>query len=371
MNRSGQAFTCEGIAPLLVFYACNELDAQERASVDQHVAACESCRTQLAGAQEFAAAIAAVPQSADHQDRSEILLSQCRSELAESLDDLAQPRVRDHALRFSWFRRWMIVHPAWSGAALVTFGVLLGVQILPRFVRHEGTGNLEQAVNVRPETPLTDDQLSKMVVAGINLTPSTDSGTQKVRLQLSAEEPVTLTGSLDDPDVRRVLTFVVKSGARFNSGIRQDCLDVLKGRSQDKEVRSALLEAARKDPNPAVRLKALEALRDSSADSQVREALLDSLQHDSNPGVRVEAVNLLVRSLEQAKLGKPERSLEGEPNVRIPEHDVSLEADNKDSGESMANMIQALERLQHKDPSRYVRLQSGVALRQIDEHREH
>jgi hypothetical protein len=371
MNRSGLQFTCEEITPLLCFYVCDEIDEQERANVDQHLATCEGCRAHLAEAQEFNAEIALVPQSADQLDRSEILLSQCRSELAESLDDLTQPRVRDHALRFTWFRRWMIVHPAWSGAAFVVFGVLLGVQILPRFVGPEGAGNLDQAVNVRPESPLTDDQLSKMVVAGINLTPSADSGKQRVRLQLSAEEPVTLTGSLDDPDVRRVLTFVVRNGGRFNSGIRQDCLEVLKTRSQDKEVRSALLDAARKDPNPAVRLKALEALRDSSADPEVREALLDSLQHDANPGVRVEAVNLLVRSLEQAKLGRPEQLLEGEPNVRIPEHDVSIEADNKDSGESMAYMVQTLQHLQHQDPSRYVRLQSGVALRQIDERREH
>jgi hypothetical protein len=93
-----------------------------------------------------------------------------------------------------------------------------------------------------------------------------------------------LTGSLDDSDVRRVLTYVVKNGERFNSGVRLDCLDALKARSQDKEVRSALLEAARKDQNPAVRLKALEALRDSTGEGSVREALLEALQHDSNPG---------------------------------------------------------------------------------------
>jgi hypothetical protein len=71
-----------------------------------------------------------------------------------------------------------------------------------------------------------------MAVAGINLTPSPATGKQNVRLQLSAEQPVVLTGSLDDSDVRRVLTYVVKNGQRFNSGVRLDCLDALKARSR-------------------------------------------------------------------------------------------------------------------------------------------
>jgi len=374
MSRSGQKFNCEQIAPLFVFYLCNELDERERQAVDQHVAVCDSCRAQLAEEQRFGEALAAIPQTSDELDSSGILLSQCRSELAEKLDDLAHPLVKDETLRFAWVRRWMIVHPALSGAALVIFGLVLGTQSGQFFAGHKDTGSLDQAVNVRPETPLTDDQLSKMAVAGINLTPSTTSGMQNVRLQLSAEQPVVLTGSLDDSDVRRVLTYVVKNGERFNSGIRLDCLDALKSRSQDAEIRGALLEAARKDPNPAVRLKALEALRDASSDLVVRQALLDSLQHDANPGVRVEAVNLLVRSLEPAnsEVLAPLPPLPGSPRVvQFPESDQAAPEAGKTPDESMAYMIQTLEHLQHKDPSRYVRLQSAVALRQIDERREH
>ncbi len=226
-------------------------------------------------------------------------------------------------------------------------------------------------MNVRPGAQLTDDQLSRMAVAGINLTPSANSGMQNVRLQLSAEQPVVLTGNLDDSDVRRVLTYVVKNGDRFNSGVRLDCLDALKSRSEDKEVRSALLEAARKDPNPAVRLKALEALRDSSFDLEVRQTLLDSLQHDANPGVRVEAVNLLVRSLEQANNGVIAPLPGIENTAQAPMSELVAPVSRKAPDESMAYMIQTLEQLQHKDPSRYVRLQSAIALRQIDERREH
>src|SRR5208337_860459 len=145
------------------------------------------------------------------------------------------------------------------------------------FTGRNDANALDHAVNVRPESRLTEDQLAKMVVAGVNLTPSMGSGTQNVRLQLSAEQPVVLTGNLDDTDVRQVLTYVVENGERFDSGVRLDCLEVLKLRAKDVLVRGALLTAARKDRNPAVRLKALESLRDSASDRMVRETLLESL----------------------------------------------------------------------------------------------
>ncbi len=159
-----------------------------------------------------------------------------------------------------------------------------------------------------------------------------------------------LSGSVDDTDVRRVLTYVVANGERFDPGVRLDCLDALKSRSGDKEVRHALLAAARKDHNAAVRMKALEALRDSPGDDSVRDMLLDALEHDANPGVRVEAVNLLVRSLEGADLSGSEPGVDASQIPPDP---------------SVDRVIRALEGLQHRDPNAYVRLRSAAALRQI------
>jgi len=226
--------------------------------------------------------------------------------------------------------------------------------------------NLLDVVNVRPSGPrLTEDQLSKMAVAGVNFVPSTSSaGAKTVRVQLSAEQPVELSGSVDDSDVRSVLTYVVKNGQRFDPGVRLDCLDALKTHADDGQVRAALLAAARKDQNPAVRLKALEALRETTADTAVREMLLEALQHDSNPGVRVEAVNLLVQSLE----GEPATMTLTVGAGELPEVPqggaVTANAGSAES-DSLQYVIRALEELQRKDPSRYVRMRSAAALREI------
>ena len=357
MSAFEKSVNCEGIAPLLVFYVCNEVSDRERKQIDAHVANCEACAAQLAEESQLQEAMVTAPQPADELDSSGMLLSQCRSELAEALDDLSAPPIQEHWRPFGWLRRWMALRPAWSGALLVLFGIVVGVQVLP-WLRNGNNGNANgQAMNVMAKPPLTKDQLDKMEVAGINFSPSSDAGSPNVQLRLSAEQPMVLTGSVDDSDMRHVLTYVVERGERFDAGVRLDCLEALKAASRDQQVRQALIAAARQDQNPAVRMKALESLRDASADDDVRQALLDALQHDANPGVRVEAVNVLVGSLQHRD---SEETVPEAPEATPVVKPVRAEED-----QSVERVVRALRQLQHRDPSRYVRLRSAAALRQI------
>jgi HEAT repeat protein len=157
--------------------------------------------------------------------------------------------------------------------------------------------------------------------------------------------------------MRTALTYVVENGERFDAGVRLDCLEALKTASRDQQVRQALITASRKDQNPAVRMKALESLRDASSDDDVRQALLDALEHDANPGVRVEAVNVLVGSVQHSDAeDTAPHAPDATPHVNPgrPEEDPSLE-----------RVVRVLQQLQRRDPSRYVRVRSAAALRQI------
>jgi hypothetical protein len=355
---------CTEISPLLVFYVCDEVSEEERSEIEQHLTECTGCQAQLAEEREFQNAIVSMPRADEQADACGILLAQCRSELAEKLDDLERPASSQKLPAYSWFRGWMTLHPAWSAAALVLLGLVAGTQYSQWSSGRNDAIPQGQAVNVRPSPRLSEDQLSKMAVAGINFTPSPYSGSKNVRVRLSAEQPVELSGNLDDSDVRSVLTYVVRNGQRFDSGVRLDCLDALKSRAEDSEVRGALLCAARKDENPAVRLKALEALRNAGVDSAVRQVLLEALKHDGNPGVRVEAVNLLVHSLEEAPgnsmppLPAQAPEVAAGPMVRASAHTTLGDG-------SVQSVIRTLEDLQHNDPSRYVRLRSAAALREV------
>ncbi len=372
MRAADKKSRCANIAPILVFYACDEVSENERKLIDEHLAVCAACAEQLAGERSLWEAMNAANPPAGEITSADTLLAQCRSQLAETLDDLSVTPVREHWQPFGWVRRWMALRPAWSGALLIFFGVLLGAEVMP-WLQNGLPGNSNgRAVNVLASQKLTDDQLSKMAVAGINLAPWPNAAPGTVQLQLRAEQPMVLSGNADDINMRRVLTYVVENGERFDAGVRLDCLDALKAQARDAQVRKALLLAARKDQNPAVRMKALEALKDSAADDAVREAMLDALAHDANPGVRVEVVNMLVHSLEH----ESRDSVVAYPKIAgAPENldDQSDDLEMNSSSESIAmtsnasveKVIRTLEELQKRDPSRYVRLRSAAALRQI------
>src|SRR3979411_2837652 len=88
---------CAEIMPLLVFHACGELTAAESAHVQAHLAECQECAEQLKAEQRLVESLGAMPQAADQIDSAGVLLSQCRSELAERLDDLTHPVAGEDA----------------------------------------------------------------------------------------------------------------------------------------------------------------------------------------------------------------------------------------------------------------------------------
>lgn len=357
MSGAFKLTRCEDVAPLLVFFACDELTSEEREQILAHLATCSECRTQLNEEDALQTAIERMPQVADRFESSGVLLSQCRSELAEKLDELAAPKVDEGWHLFTWVRRWMALRPAWSAAALLLIGAIVGTQALQWLPLPVSNGN-GSAVNVYAAPKITPDTLNKMEVSGINFSRHTG----KIQLQLQAEQPMTLSSDEDDADVRRVLTYVVSNSDRFDAGVRLDCVEALRAAVADEQARAALLTAARNDQNPAVRLKALDALRDLTGMPGVRDTLLETLQRDPNPGVRVEAINLLVRALESG-YELPEAAPEA------PGSDASMPAlaplVSLGGKESEQRILRALDELRQHDSNRYVRLRSAAALRQI------
>lgn len=355
-EKNQKKMNCKDVAPLLVFYVCNEVDDSERGLIEAHLANCKACSEQLADEKVFHSALVSAPQSADELDASGILLAQCRSELEEALDDLSAPPLEEHWRPFGWLRRWMALRPAWSGAMLVLVGILAGAQLVPWMQRN--SNNTGQAVNVRAPQPLTPEQLQNMVVSGLSFSPSSGSDSPTVQVQVNAEQPMVLTGNADDARMRQILTQVVENSERYDAGMRLDCLDALKAAVRDLQVRAALLNAARKDRNPAVRMKALEALREAAGQDDVRETILDALEHDTNEGVRVEAVNLLVGSLQSD-------APDSDAVPSAPEAPVIAPAPPAPGSEDFEHVVKVLQELQRRDPSSYVRLRSAAALRQI------
>ena len=340
--------TCQEMERLLLFYACDELEAGERRRVEEHADACAACADALERERKWVEAFAAQAVRPEEMAASGALLTRCRAELAEALDEQAE-RWQPGRRLADIFRpaRWIVPHPGWSAAALVLAGVLAG-QMIPHFIARRPAMTSQAPAMTVTGNSLNDRDLRNVAVSGVNWLPastaSTGSGAAlagpEVELTLSAEKPMVMRGTLDDSDVKRVLLYVVEnSDERFNSGVRLDSMEVLRTRSNDEEVRRVLCNAARRDRNPGVRLKAMEALRNSGQDDRVRQALLDALLYEDNPGVRIEAIGALRVMAENS---------EALPKLRQD-----------------TRAVRVLQDLMRNDRNKFVRMQSAAAVRQI------
>ncbi|MBD3409205.1 MAG: hypothetical protein GF419_03285 [Ignavibacteriales bacterium] len=126
-----------------------------------------------------------------------------------------------------------------------------------------------------------------------------------LRISYDAVRRVELEGTLEDPDVRRVVALALTSDE--NPGTRLRSVDAIKESRAplfDSETKRALIVAATTDPNNGVRLEATRTLRRFPQDAELKEAYLRILRLDPNPGVRVEAVEALAEAVE--RIGKPD-----------------------------------------------------------------
>jgi hypothetical protein len=342
VNSAEQTLDCTTIEQLLVYYACDEARPEERAGVEQHVCGCANCAALLAVELRLQQMLATMPQSADELDLAGELLARCRSELAEALDDSRDRVALDlqpqglFARCFAWCRMEMAMHPALGAAFFVLMGLAVG-----RFMPATAAGGTTQAglipTSMTYASPrISDQDLQNMNVLEIYAVPGGAAGGQNVELHLGAMKPIVVTGGPDDSDITRVLSFVMMNPQRYDSDIRMNSVDVLRGRAgDDADIRRVLCSTSLHDPNASVRLRALEALHGSEQDETVRDTYLDALMHDNNPGVRIDA---------------------------ITELRDTLEAGNATADPRIARVLRDLS---EHDSNNYIRLQAAAAVRHL------
>ena len=340
VHNSGQA--CSDMEPLLVlFVAGQELDPAEQAEVAEHVAHCPNCAAALDREKNLLACLAA-----HHVEPNAALLASCRAGLEDALD-------RDEET--GWLRRrfgsfipasWISPRPAWSAALLLAIGFSVGIfgpRFFDRSSRQAASAGNIPAVSVENPTAANEPSSSSLGtldlhsadVAGINVLPAGGSEPPQIELQLKAQRPVTVQGTVNNDDVKRVLLDILRNNERFDPDVRLSAVDLLRARSNDPDVRSVLCRAVHTDHNTAVRLKALEALNGAEPQDLVQQTLLDALTDDRNPGVRIEAINAL-------------RAMAAKGQVVSDDH-----------------MLSVLRDRMQKDPNTYIRLQSAAAVRDL------
>lgn len=347
MNREIHNWSqgCGEWEPLLMLFAAGEeLDPAEEANVVEHLAHCENCRAALEGERSLLSGL-----TENREEPDAALLANCRAKLRDALDDEEQ----------SWWHRrvgalvptsWISPRPAWSAALLLLLGFSAGIfgpRLMQRYappVTHTpsapaintATNDVGDATqpNESGNSSLTALDLHTADISGINVIPAGTGEPAQVELQLNSQRPMTVQGTVDNSDVKRVLMYVLNNSSRFDPDVRINAVDVLRSRTNDPDVRSVLCHAAHTDGNTAVRLKALEALNGAEPQKLVRETLLDAL-NDQNPGVRIEAINAL-------------QSMAAKGQVISDDH-----------------MLSVLRNRMLNDPNTYIRMQSAAVFRDL------
>src|ERR1700739_3841096 len=256
-----------------ILYAAGELNQEDSAAVEAHARKCANCAATLSREIGFRKALAARVQPADLLDRSDLLRARCRSELFETVDDAAaQPKRSWRGLLTSlapwrWlgaFRQAVVLRPGGSAAALLLVGALAGTAARELY-RQVALPVGNPVITVSAPAPITEQELEKIDRDGVRLEPQSGSLAPKVELQVRSPQPRVVQGTPDDAEIRRVLAYVIGHGGQFEDSVRLDSIDALRREADDPQVREAMSEALRHDPNPAVRLRAIAALREAGS----------------------------------------------------------------------------------------------------------
>jgi len=301
---------CEWVQQNIALYLYNELADDAQHELEQHVARCQDCATELTEQKTFQEQMSALPV----EEPSASFLAASRMRLQEALETTEQNRAWYHRFAFdpaAWMRQVRFSPALASLIFLVGFG--------------GGNGAMYSAIGGRGPAPrVASSAASDASIGGITSIEK-EPGSDNVKVVYDKRLPESVQGSVSDPKVQDLLLYAAKSNE--NSGVRLNSVDALTGKADDPRVRETLTYALRYDSNPGVRLMAMDGLSSYvKQDIRVRNAVLEALLNDSNLGVRSGALR-------------------------------ALEAVRTDSSVRMA-----LQQLAKEDPSEYIRSESKHVL---------
>ena len=158
--------------------------------------------------------------------------------------------------------------------------------------------------------------------------------TDMVEVHFNTMVPATVEGSIDDPEVQKLLLMATQNAVDPNVQSHSVALLAEQCKAghfcEDGPVRTALMVALRYDRDPAVRLKALDGLEPYvGQDVRVRDAVLESLMHDPSQPVRSHALQML-------------EPVQADSSVRVVLQTVSTGDDNPAIREASLKVLQAI-----------------------------
>ena len=276
---------CDSARDSVILAAYGELPDEQLIGLEQHLMSCEACMAEVEAMRELDQQVALYPMAEPDPN----LLAKSRMRLDEALDAMPQ---RGFLARFRADAQAWMGHLTGAPALatlLVGGGVLAG-----NFVNQY---QVAKAPKPAATVILSNTGGGISTISGVTQLPN-----DMVKVSYNRIVPEVAEGSLDDPQIRRLLmagaTSADESGVRAASvalisnecRIGHECMSEADGSG----LRAALMASLRSDENPSARLKALDGLQPYvSQDEQVRDAVAQALLTDQSGMVRKAAFTML------------------------------------------------------------------------------
>src|SRR5258708_16766938 len=239
---------CDWVRQNVLFYVYNELEDDARYEVEQHLARCSECATELKAARKLHAALSEMPVA----EPTPNLLAASRMRLQEALET-TQPGGGWQRLIFepgTWLRQIRMAPALAAVIFIVGFGGGIGATY--NFLANRPPTS-DIAINDHP-TP----SVEASSVTGIR-SVTQEPGSNQVSIKYDTVLTQEAQGSLNDQRIQQLLLFAARNN--YNSGVRMASVDLLTHSPDDSRVREALMDALKNDTNPGVRFTSLDSLR--------------------------------------------------------------------------------------------------------------
>ncbi len=279
---------CEAAQQDIALAVYGELPDDASHRLEHHLAECGHCRQELEAVQGLRQAMSLYPML----DPSPNLLTRARLRLEEALDSVPHS---------GWMTR--VVDRFFNGIARVQSAPVMASAFLVIGLSAGGFAGYRTGHKLPPPTTgtvqiaSTPGAAAKVASVQSIRVLNGQPGSESVEIGYERLVPETMTGSLDNPEVRELLLKGVES--RVAPEIRANSVKILAGeclagRCEGGPIRDVLMLTVRRDKDPNVRLKALEGLQPYVAqDRSVRNVVLNALLKDSDSNVRIKAVAML------------------------------------------------------------------------------
>ena len=253
-----------------------------RDEVAEHVAACASCREELARFEGMWARLGEDPDAVvtpELRRRTEALME----------DEMLRTRIREFRPRRRLPRAFLQA----AAVLIAAIGGFWAARAIPGSNARTSKSSVSAASGVPAGLPAA---AARGAMSNVSYRPADAHGRIGVSFDVTSRQ--TVLGRPDDPEMAKLVAYLVSRGAQ-TAGERSRAIEVVSSHygtgetPASPDIVQALTSTLKKDPNPGVRKKAADALAGFRMTPEIRAAFLDALRTDRHPGVRLVAVEAL------------------------------------------------------------------------------